>query len=226
MRVLQDEAALAKSPVVANNAMNRMRGLEGANSYARDLAFSPGELIQHRLDAHKRASWLDACCGEGRALLDATQMFTGEAESVRLVGVDLVDYFAPVPPGSSVPEFVVASLADWEPVERFDLVTCVHGLHYVGDKLGLLARMARWLTPDGSLAAHLDPAHIVGVDARKLLRHSGFMYDSRRGLVTRKGAGEILFPVKYLGADDAVGPNATGQPAVASHYALLELEPV
>jgi SAM-dependent methyltransferase len=216
---LLSETTLANSSVVANNAMNRKRGLDGANSYVRELGFSPREFLQARLDAQRHSSWLDLCCGEGRALLDATREFP--EGSVRLVGVDLVDYFAPVPPGVSGVELLVSSLADWEPTQKFDLITCVHGLHYVGDKLGLLSHMARWLTPSGRLAAHLDSAHVLGVDARKLLRQAGFTYNSRRGLALYEGLGEPIFPVRFLGADDTVGPNATGQPAVGSHYAML-----
>ena len=38
-----------------------------------------------------------------------------------------------------------ASLATWRPERAYDLITCVHGLHYIGDKLGLVARAASWL---------------------------------------------------------------------------------
>jgi trans-aconitate methyltransferase len=61
-----------------------------------------------------------------------------EGLTARLTGVDLVDAFAAEPPPEV--EFVVAPLADWRPAHRFDLITCVHGLHYVGDKLGALER--------------------------------------------------------------------------------------
>ena len=44
---------------------------------------------------------------------------------------------------------VEASLSAWRPDRSFDLITCVHGLHYVGDKLGLVARAASWLAEDG-----------------------------------------------------------------------------
>jgi SAM-dependent methyltransferase len=44
----------------------------------------------------------------------------------------------------------------WETAERFDLVTCVHGLHYIGDKLGLLRRASGWLRDGGLVMAHLD----------------------------------------------------------------------
>jgi hypothetical protein len=44
----------------------------------------------------------------------------------------------------------------WQPARRFDPVTRVHGLHYVGDKLGLLVRAAAWLTETGTFVADLD----------------------------------------------------------------------
>jgi trans-aconitate methyltransferase len=76
------------------------------------------------------------------------------AERVETVGVDLTDHFAaPAPPAVRL---VTASVTCWEPGGRADLVTCVHGLHYVGDKLAVLARAASWLTDDGLLAASFD----------------------------------------------------------------------
>ena len=66
----------------------------------------------------------------------------GLAGRVVLAGVDLVDAFDAVP--GSVPglELVSAPVAAWEPRRSFDLITCVHGLHYIGDKLALLTRAA------------------------------------------------------------------------------------
>ncbi|WP_232837191.1 class I SAM-dependent methyltransferase [Lentzea terrae] len=45
-----------------------------------------------------------------------------------------------------------------------DLVTCVHGLHYVGDKLGLLVRAASWLVPGGRFVANFDVAGVRRAD--------------------------------------------------------------
>jgi predicted TPR repeat methyltransferase len=42
------------------------------------------------------------------------------------------------------------------PDRPFDLITSVHGLHFVGDKLGLTARAASWLTDEGTFVASLD----------------------------------------------------------------------
>jgi len=95
-------------------------------------------------------------------------------------------------------------------------------LHYIGDKLGALARMLTWLTPEGFLAAHLDlndvKVHGSGLTIRKMLGRSGISYNPRRRLLTCEGPQTLNLPVRYLGADDRAGPNFTGQPAVDSHY--------
>ena len=64
MRPLLDDGTLARSPVVANNAMNRERQLTGPNSYARELGFEPLDILRQRLGAGAEcAAWLDLCCG-------------------------------------------------------------------------------------------------------------------------------------------------------------------
>ena len=58
----------------------------------------------------------------------------------------------------------------WRPDRCFDLNTCVHGLHYVGDKLALIARATSWLVGEGLFVANLDLANVKlsdgGVAAR------------------------------------------------------------
>jgi SAM-dependent methyltransferase len=173
--------------------------------------------------------WLDVCCGTGRAAAEASALLArgGLADRVEIVGLDLVDHFTvPArPPGFRL---VTASVNDWEPDARFDLITCVHGLHYVGDKLGALARIASWLTGDGLFVANLDARSIRFVDATGAraaaeLRRAGFMYDTRRRRVSRRGLASVRFRAGYLGADDRAGPNYTGQPAVDSFYRPPEL---
>jgi trans-aconitate methyltransferase len=117
-------------------------------------------------------------------------------------------------------------VASWQPDRAIDLITCVHGLHYVGDKLAVLTRAASWLTPGGVLAADLDLRSIMlsggQPAARRLatrLRAAGFSYNVRRRQITRTGPVAIRLPYDYLGADDRAGPGYTGQPAVNSHYA-------
>ncbi len=210
-RRLLDHAALERSSVVANNAMNRERNLDGVNSYRKDLGFSP---LAHLVD-NSKSSWLDICCGSGRALIQAARAQAG----LRLVGVDLVDFFDPFSdPGLTL---TAASIIDWapDPGRTFDLITCVHGLHYIGDKLGVLARALRWLAPGGLFAAHLDLANVKLVSGGRLPRlPRGLRYDSRRRLVTCRGPLELRLELEYAGADDTCGPNFTGQPAVDSYY--------
>ncbi|MFI0450577.1 class I SAM-dependent methyltransferase [Actinomadura sp. 6N118] len=201
--MLLDDAALERSSVVANNAMNRERPLK---SYSRELGLD--------LLAAAPARWLDLCCGSGRALLEAAPLLP----RTEIVGVDLVDHFlrAVHPPNLTL---LTASVADWTPDAPFDLITCVHGLHYVGDKLGLLARVASWLSDDGRFVADLDVRSVRApgrVSTR--LREQGFEYDPRRRRISLTGRRDVRFPYRYLGADDKAGPNYTGQPAVDSFY--------
>jgi hypothetical protein len=145
-----------------------------------------------------------------------------------IIGVDLVGAFAhaPVlPPGL---ELVSESVARWapRPGQLFDVVTCVHGLHYVGDKLGLLTRAAAWTAPGGVFAATFDPAGVRhagdrGSAARRVvrvLRDAGAAYDARRHLVSWRGPITLDFGARYTGADAAAGPGYTGMDAVNSCY--------
>ncbi|MDX2678802.1 class I SAM-dependent methyltransferase [Streptomyces soliscabiei] len=209
---------LEEFSVVANNTMNRERGLTGLNSYARELGVDPLSHLAHR----PAPSWLDLCSGEGRALREAAPALP--ADTV-LTAVDLVGPLVPRPAPPALEE-IVASVATWTPTRTYDLITCVHGLHYVGDQLGLLTRAASWLTADGLLLAHFDPDSIrrsdgspAGRAAVTALRAAGFAYDPRRHLLTLRGGRTVELPFTYVRADPDAGPNYTGQPAVASHYA-------
>jgi SAM-dependent methyltransferase len=226
MKRLSD-AELATSNIVANSRMNRERGLAGANSYAKDLGMHPLEFLVQRLRTETHAAWLDLCCGSGKALVEAAREVEGLglAGRISLRGVDLVPMFAPLPPGATCLRFDAAALPGGMPPGRYDLITCVHGLHYVGDKLGLIARAVAALTPGGLFAAHLDPANLRTADGGPLSRQSGALFarhgfecDRRRRVLRRSGPQNIAFGWRYLGADDAAGPNATGQEAVDSYY--------
>lgn len=225
---LLDDPALERSSVVANNAMNRNRGLSGVNSYARDLGVDPYEHLAAILRDTPEVSvtWIDVCCGSGRALLEAEQRFAEEFPSadLTLVGIDLVDHFLAAPRTSRL-KLITANANTWQPEGPADLVTCVHGLHYIGDKLGLLAAMSSWAAPHGTLAAHFDPdlfRHPDGASAaRKVLaelRNTDLSYDRRSHRVSARNPRPTHFEAEYLGADDTVGPGYTGQPAVASYY--------
>jgi len=216
---LLSDVELSQSDVVANCRMNRERVLRGGNGYVRELGLDPVEFLSERLKRRSHVAWLDLCCGAALALGEAA----GElGDRAKVIGVDLVVPHR-VPDGV---ELIEANLASWRPKRRFDLVTCVHGLHYVGDKLGLIARAAGWLESDGLFVATLDPANLRLADGRPAsrvalaaLRRAGFQYDRRRHVLIRRGAAKVEFGLRYLGGDDAAGPNFSGQPAVNSHYA-------
>lgn len=211
---LKDQDALAASPVVASSSMNRSRRRA---DYARELALDPAERLA------SGAAWLDLCCGEGRALVEVAAHLHEHRVRSAIVGVDLAaSHDRPVEaPGVTIVE---ANVELWAPDRAFDLITCVHGLHYVGDKLGLLARALGWLRPGGLLVSHLDPANLRLDDGRPAwrrvlprLRAAGATWDARRGLLRCRPA-RLDLGLAYVGADDAAGPNRTGQPAVHSLY--------
>jgi len=228
--VLLDDARLQQSAVVANCEMNRDRQLSGVNSYARELGFNPLDAITSRLAAGGEqagtVAWLDLCCGSGRALIQAARELrqAGFSGRATLVGVDLVDTFDPLAGQLPGLDLVCGPVAGWQPARHFDLITCVHGLHYVGDKLALVSRAATWLTPAGRLIADLDLAsiHVDGQPGGRPLaahlRAAGFGYDSGRHRLTCTGRRTVSVPFSYLGADDRAGPGYTGQPGVRSHY--------
>ncbi|WBP85374.1 hypothetical protein [Kitasatospora cathayae] len=89
---LVSDSELTASPVVANSAMNRGRGLSGVNGYARELGFAPAAWLRER--GGSAPGWLDLCSGEGRALAEAARVLPVGAEST---GVDLVGPLAPPP---------------------------------------------------------------------------------------------------------------------------------
>jgi len=224
MELLSDDL-LEQSAVVANCRMNRERNLAGSNGYDRELGFAPLAFLDGR--PQDAVAWLDLCCGTGKALIEAARVIHGRNEAVRItiVGVDLVGMFAPTDTASQCLRLVQASLSQWRPDRAFDLMTCVHGLHYIGDKLGLIQRAISWLTPDGLFVANLDLANLK-VPARKDaarqilsgLRRNGLTYDRRKRLLACRGRRHISLGYRYLGGNDRAGPNYTGQPAIDSYY--------
>lgn len=227
-----DDHILERSAVVANCRMNRDRTLSGSNSYANELGFNPlGLVLEKAKSSAAGAKWLDLCCGSGRALIGAAQIVQDERAEGKceILGVDLVGMFSPMGARLSCLKLVQASLADWQPDRCFDVVTCVHGLHYIGDKLGLIARVASWLTNDGVFAANLDLNNIKCPDGRSAirsvsseLRRNGLDYHRRTRLIICKGRRLVAFPFRYLGANDEAGPNYTRQPVVDSYYSRID----
>jgi SAM-dependent methyltransferase len=229
--MLIDDEQLERSAVVANCRMNRERNLDGSNGYEKELGFSPLEFLKERIKHRQKPAWLDLCCGTGRALIQASQRLDSEELSERLaiVGIDLVGMFDAMPKDPTSLTLEVGSIRTWRPSREFDLITCVHGFHYVGDKLGMIAKARSCLADDGLFVASFDLQALRlghgGISSRRFassLRKAGYVLDRRRHLITARGKSMTTFPYEYLGADDQAGPNYTGQPAVNSHYLLIE----
>ena len=227
MQPLLSDDALEESHVVANCRMNREREIAGSNSYAADLRLDPLQFLQDRLARKPAVAWLDLCCGTGRALIQSGRQFdeAGLQDRVVIHGIDLVGMFDPVPPGLASVSLQTVSVREWRAPVDYDLITCVHGLHYVGDKLRLIARAATWLTPDGLFLANLDLRNLKLTSGQafpsllgKEFRRAGLVFDRKHHLIACRGRRNIEFRLSYAGADDCAGPNYTGQPAVDSYY--------
>lgn len=226
MRLLS-EKELRTSSVVANCFMNRERQAFGDNSYEKDVHLNPRKFLMDRFHKKGKLTWLDVCCGRGRALIQTMNSFIEEQADQRfeLWGVDLVGMFDPIPDGWESLTLIESSLIDFNPKTAFDLITCVHGLHYIGDKLGIIIKYIQYLKKDGLYIANLDTNNILDGRGNKLgrrinsfLRSNGLEYDARKKLIICRGKKEFALPFKYLGADDRFGKNYTGQEAVASYY--------
>lgn len=223
---LLPEAQLIWSPTVANSRMNRERNASGVNSYEQEFKFKPEAYLAAKIAAYGQASWLDLCCGRGNALIQTARYFEqhGQQHLLQLTGVDLVDSFQPLDENITCVEFVSASLLDWVPAQTYDLITCVHGLHYLGDKLKVIETSMAALNPSGRFVANLDVNNLViqGTNTSAYLKKSfkqlGIAYHARRKVLERVGGLAIKFDLQYLGADDHAGPNYTGQDAVTSYY--------
>ncbi len=203
--------------------MNRERDLSGTNGYDVELGFQPLSFLRDKVTTNGMARWLDLCCGTGKALTQAAKIIERDGLAIEIVGVDLVAMFAENRSRSL--NLIAASLSTWDPAGTFDLITCIHGLHYIGDKLGLIARACSWLNHDGRFVASLDSGNLRlqpgGSSSRvftKSLRHAGVEYLPSKRLIRCEGHRKLSLPFVYVGADDDAGPNYTKQPVVNSHY--------
>lgn len=225
---LLPEDRLIWSPIVANSRMNRERNSSGINSYEQEFKFKPEEFLASKVKKFGQASWLDLCCGQGNALVQTAKYFDklGQQNRVKLKGIDLVDTFPPIDNHLTCLEFESGSLIAWEPDQTYDLITCVHGLHYLGDKLKIIEVSVNALNQYGLFVANLDLDNIViqGENASSYLKNSfkqyGVTYNSRLKVIKQIGNVAIKFDLGYLGADDEHGPNYTGQDSVTSYYSV------
>jgi len=216
---------LEQSDIVANCLMNRERGLEGVNSYAKELNFDILEYLIEKAKNQEKVYWMDLCCGTGKALIQAAdKLEQGNIANVHLEGIDLVGMFD-VHKKSPYLQLYIQSLFDWQPTIQYDLITCIHGLHYVGDKLQILQTCLKQLSKDGLFFANMDLDNLKMKEKKTL--HSTLLplfqkhkitYQSRRKILQAKEKTDFIYSLKYLGADDKAGPNYTGQSAVDSYY--------
>lgn len=155
---LLTENELIWSDVVANNRMNRKRKASGVNSYEKDLKFKPETWLNACLKERGEVKWLDLCCGEGNALLQyASELAEKQLQGQALLrGIDLTDQFQAVPALITCLQLEALSLVDWKADDQYDLVTCVHGLHYIGDKLKVIKEALKAIDLEGIMTANLD----------------------------------------------------------------------
>jgi trans-aconitate methyltransferase len=224
---LLNEAELEWSDVVANNSMNRERKAKGVNSYEKDLKLNPLQFIFNRKN-QDNIQWLDLCCGKGNALIEVAKSLknTDFEAKTYLKGIDLVDYFSDKK-GYINLDFETLNLSKWHPETACDLITIVHGLHYVGDKIDLIIKAASALKNDGVLMANMDIKNIqiAGCNNKEKILRSFFKaveieYNDRTKMIKIEGTKTIENPFLYVGADDSVGINYTGQRVVDSVYEM------
>ncbi len=227
MKKLLTNNNLDWSATVANSSMNRKRGALGVNSYEKAIDLNILEYLEQRLKQNKQIAWLDVCCGEGNALIEVAQTLNKKynQHNVRLDGVDLVAYYQEIPPSLKNVQFHTLPIRNWSAPVAYDLITCIHGLHYVGDKLLIIEKLLASLKKEGLFIANLDLNSIVNKNAKglknkilNLWKQREINYFPRKKLIKQSGRKIIKHPYTYLGADDKAGPNYTGQPAVKSYY--------
>ena len=225
---LLSENELVWSWVVANSKMNRKRNASGVNSYEKELKIKPDVFLEQHIHQFGSVKWLDICCGEGKALIQAADYLAtkGLQDKAKLKGIDLVEAFQEMPSTITCVDLEVRSIVDWTSSEKYDLITSVHGIHYIGDKLKVLSAILESLSEQGIFIANLDlnNIHFVNSDAEKHLKNifkqNDIQYNSRTRLITCKGPRQKDFNVTYKGANDEAGPNYTGQDSVCSVYEL------
>lgn len=150
----------------------------------------------------------------------------GNASNIVFQGIDLVDTIIRREHLTGIIDFQFLSIVNWTPSQHFDLITCCHGLHYIGDKLQVISTAINSLTAEGLFIAQLDlkNINIQGKDSLPFLKRKfnkySVAFQSRNNLLRREGNAEIDFGLHFLGADDNSGPNYTGQEAVTSYYAI------
>lgn len=223
---LLSEDKLVWSPIVANSRMNRERKASGINSYEKEFNFKPEIYLQAKIKQFGYSSWLDLCCGEGKALVQTAEYFYHHAlvNDITLKGIDLLDSFYATDEKSNFIQFESKSVVNYIPDKKYDLITCSHGIHYLGDKLNVLETAMNALSSHGMFIANLDLSNIIiqgnnpNLFLKTFFKENQIDYNNKSKNLKRIGTTNIKFGLLYLGADDTFGPNYTGQDSVTSHY--------
>ena len=180
--------------------MNRERGCSGGNSYEKELSFRIIDFLIEQVQTQKQVNWLDICCGQGKSLIEASKTLVEQNynSNIKIIGIDLVGMFQQVPSEFDFLKLVETSFEDFEPNCEFDLITCVHGLHYIGDKLKFIQYCVSWLKSDGIFLANLDLANIkfqnnnrISKTTAKIFNNFGLEYNSKKNLLVCKGNKEL-----------------------------------
>jgi len=221
---LLSDAALIHSDVVANNRMNRERQAIGVNSYQKDLGFDLITFLEKKIREEETVRWLDIGCGRGKALIQIANYFKDE-DRIQFEGVDLVNMFDQHNEKNLLLRCL--DLHQWVPEVEYDLITAVHSIHYIGDKLKLIRDVVSSLKKDGLFIAHIDLKNIQVENKKKqfvyewFLSHN-FLFSNNRHILKCFSTNYFEFQWQYLGSDDRCGPNYTGQEAVNSYYQWIE----
>lgn len=157
-------------------------------------------------------------------MLQTAQYFKNRnrQQAIELNGIDLIENSN----SNSDVVFYVMPFSSFRSAIKYDLITCVHGLHYVGNKLAAIEKAISLLKVNGLFVANLDLSDICikDTDSNQLLKDrlkkENIQYNSRRKIIKKIGYDELRFDYDYLGADEKSGPNYTGQEAVTSYYVI------
>jgi len=224
---IKDDQTLGWSPIVANNRMNRERVAIGVNSYEQDLKLNIIEYIESN-NKQGNFRWMDLCCGKANALIQVSKHFTQKKQIPKIYfeGIDLVNFFNPqYKKYDDILRITQMNLSNWNPAEQYDLITIVHGLHYVGNKLELIIKASNALKTDGLFIGNLDLQNIKLLGnsnqqsaLKKYFKEEAIVYDAKSKLLSVQGNKVVNSRFKYVGSNDKAGPNYTGQNAVDSIY--------
>lgn len=227
MKYLSKEE-LESSDIVANCNMNRERKAFGSNSYSKDLQFDILDYVLSCLKEKQEFLWLDICCGQGNALIQIAEELVSQnldTDLIDLTGIDLIPFFYKSNIDYSFLNFLNMSIFNYNTDKKFDLISCVHGMHYMGDKLKLIEMTASMLKESGLFIANFDTHDMVDEQGKslsrpinKFLKDCGLHYNSKNKIIINRGIQNIVSSFTFLGANDKSIVNYTGQKTVQSVY--------